>query len=195
MAGDNPVPVAAKRHAGLYTNATPPESAALNEADVSEKVSPIRNAPPLNLRRENLMRANWRIGIESLLAVDVMVRAVHNELDRQGILDDATTLFTSDNGNSLGEHRNLFNGRPYERQYRVPLVISGGDWPSGVTTDFLVSNIDLAPTIAAAAHAGPLVTVDRVDLLPPLLDPALDRQRPLLIASGRTRTIWDAMGC
>jgi arylsulfatase A-like enzyme len=194
IAGDKPVPVAAKRHAGLYSNMTPPESAAFNEADVSDKASPIRNAPPLNLRSEDLMRANWRIGIESLLAVDVMVRAIHNELDRQGILDDTIILFTSDNGNSLGEHRILFKGRPYERQYRVPLVISDGDWPSGVETDFLASNIDLAPTIAAAANAMPLFTVDGVDLLPPVLDPALDRRRPLLIASGRTRTIWGAMG-
>jgi arylsulfatase A-like enzyme len=188
------VPVPARRHAGRYAGVTPPESAAFNETDVSDKASPVRGTPPLGTRTQGILRDNWRIGIESLLAVDVMVRAVHNELAAQGILENTIIYFTSDNGNSLGEHRILFKGRPYERQYRVPLVISGGDWPAGVTSDFLAGNIDLAPTIAAAANAIPLVEVDGIDLLPAILNPSQARRRAFLIASGRTLGIWNMKG-
>ena len=90
-------------------------------------------------------------------------------------------IFTSDNGLLWGEHRWVKKEVPYEEAIRVPLVIRADRIASaaGRADPHLVSNIDLAPTIAAAAGL-PLPDADGRSLLP-LLEGRPDGWRHALL--------------
>jgi arylsulfatase A-like enzyme len=76
-------------------------------------------------------------------------------------------VFTSDNGLLWGEHSWVKKEVPYEEAIRVPLVVRADAIVAGPprTDAHLVANIDLAPTIAAAAGV-PLPGADGVSLVP-----------------------------
>lgn len=70
-------------------------------------------------------------------------------LDSEGLRENTIIIFTSDHGESLGDHGLLYKGcRFYEGLARVPLIIS---WPRSflqhVLSDELVELIDIVPTI------------------------------------------------
>lgn len=74
-------------------------------------------------------------------------------LDACGQRDNTMVVFTSDHGESLGDHGMLLKGcRFFEGLVRVPLLVS---WPAqfegGRVSDALVELLDLAPTLADAA--------------------------------------------
>ena len=104
--------------------------------------------------------------LESLLAVDEMVADLVARLSASDSLADTVFIFTSDNGFLLGEHGLLGKELPYEESARVPLIVRGPGFPSGETSDQLVANIDLAPTIVELASAEAGLEVDGVSLLP-----------------------------
>ena len=82
---------------------------------------------------------------------------------------DGDTLFavTSDHGESRGEHGEVTHSMTlYDATQRVPLVVSGPNWPSGHVVSTPVGALDLAPTFLAALGAPPLEDVDGVDLRP-----------------------------
>ena len=75
-------------------------------------------------------------------------------LDTIGQRDNTLIVFTSDHGESLGDHGLLLKGcRFIEGLVRVPLIIA---WPArfegGQVSDSLVELLDLAPTICEAAE-------------------------------------------
>jgi arylsulfatase A-like enzyme len=73
----------------------------------------------------------------------------------------------------------------YEPAIRVPLLMRGPGVPGLVRRGQLVTNADLAPTILDAAWAAPGRLQDGRSLLPLARDPALGRDRPLLVEIGR----------
>jgi N-acetylglucosamine-6-sulfatase len=68
---------------------------------------------------------------------------------------------------------------PYEESARVPLILRGPGVATGARVAAPVANIDLAPTVLAAAQAQAGITVDGRSLLQP---PPADRA--ILIVSG-----------
>jgi arylsulfatase len=75
-------------------------------------------------------------------------------LDDAGLRDNTLIIFTSDHGESLGDHGLLLKGcRFMEGLVRVPLIVA---WPAqfsgGRVSDSLVELLDLAPTICEAAN-------------------------------------------
>ena len=95
-----------------------------------------------------------------------MVADLVARLSASDSLADTVFIFTSDNGFLLGEHGLLGKELPYEESARVPLIVRGPGFPSGETSDQLVANIDLAPTIVELASAEAGLEVDGVSLLP-----------------------------
>ena len=80
-------------------------------------------------------------------------------------------ILTSDNGFSNSEHRWQQKQVPYEESIHVPLVVRlPGQVPPGTISKALVSNVDLAPTIAD--FAGATIDADGVSLRPLLTDAA-----------------------
>jgi N-acetylglucosamine-6-sulfatase len=103
------------------------------------------------------MRGRVRRQWESLLAVDRLVEHVITTLAETGRAGKTLIMFMSDNGFANGEHRWRAKQVPYESSIRVPMVVRlPGLIPAGTVTDALVSNVDVAPTIADFAGV-PLV--------------------------------------
>lgn len=157
-AGFRPAP----RHEGDLASAPVRLGLAVNEADVSDKPLHIRErtAEPAEVLRRRT-RDQW----ETLLAVDQLVAEVLAALRDTGRDGDTLVIFTSDNGFSNREHRWVSKLVPYEESIRIPMVVRHpGTVPAGVTSSALVSNVDLAPTIAD--FAGVTLPMDGVSLRP-----------------------------
>lgn len=87
--------------------------------------------------------------------IDWSTGQVLSTLKSLDLLDNTIVVFTSDNGawfeGSGGALRGT-KGTTYEGAYRVPLLVSWpGKYPGQVTTDAMTTNLDLLPTLAAAA--------------------------------------------
>lgn len=89
-------------------------------------------------------------GYDAAIAyVDHHIGIVLEELDHQGILDDAAIIISADHGDAFGEH-GIYSDHVCADEciHRIPLIIR---WPgvtkAGDRSDALFYNVDLAPTI------------------------------------------------
>lgn len=174
-------PRPAKRHAGAMASATLPTPPSFNEADVSDKPSHVRDDPSLTAAQIEDITTEYRLRLESLLAVDEGVEKIIDKLAAEGVLEDTIVIFMSDNGWMSGEHR-YHRGklRVYEPSTRVPLLVRGPGVAPGTHSSALTANIDLAPTIAELAGATPDVVVDGRSLTPAFANTSLAWERDLL---------------
>jgi len=173
----------APRDVGAFADHEPPRTPSFDEEDVSDKPDFIDQGS----RRdgwEARVAATRESALESLLSVDREATRIIAELERRGELDNTYVFFTSDNGYLAGEHRIEFGKLlAYEASSRVPLMVRGPGIPAETTSEALVGNIDIAPTIVALSGAEPSLDLDGRSLLP-LADDADDgRERPLVIES------------
>jgi arylsulfatase A-like enzyme len=177
----NPRP--APRDLGVFAHAEVPRPPSFDEADVSDKPAIVRDRAATTEGRlsNGAIEAIYRGRLESLLAVDDMVRRLRAALHASGELGRTLFVFTSDNGFLLGQHRLTGKNLPYEESTRVPLIVSGPGVPSGTKVPQLVANIDLAPTITDAAGVEPQLRVDGSSLLPLAEGRADDHERAIAI--------------
>jgi arylsulfatase A-like enzyme len=97
----------------------------------------------------------WDGEIRMLRTVDSEVAQIREAIAAQGDLDNTIAIFMSDNGLMLGEHRLVGKRLPYPESTEVPFAISApGRFAPGSTDTRLTSNVDVAPTILAAADPG-----------------------------------------
>jgi arylsulfatase len=104
--------------------------------------------------------------------IDDQFARIIDELDRTGQRDNTVIIFTSDHGESLGDHGLMFKGcRFYEGLVRVPLIIS---WPAeyrrGLLSDGLVELLDLTSTLMDIAQIPCPSYMQGKSLLPILCD-------------------------
>jgi N-acetylglucosamine-6-sulfatase len=177
--GRDPRP--APRDLGRFGRRFLPRPPSFNEPNVSDKPSFVRNTPRLFSTEISQLRNTYRSRLESLLAVDDLVRGLVHRLRGAGELDNTYIIFTSDNGFMLGQHRKQGKRVVYEESVRVPLIVRGPGLPAGQVRGRLAANIDLAPTILDAAGVSPRLKMDGISLLPPARDPASDRTRSLVL--------------
>jgi arylsulfatase A-like enzyme len=93
---------------------------------------------------------------EAMIALDDALGYMFEQLRRQQLFDNTMIILTSDNGVQMGEHNLGQKEYAYEESIRVPLIIrepahlnSDTSAPiAPLTSDALVLNNDLAPTIA-----------------------------------------------
>ncbi len=91
--------------------------------------------------------------------VDRWLGELFEALRRTGRMDDTLLIFTSDQGEPLGEHGFVRRFRPwlYEELIHTPLIIRmPGGRHGGVRHQALVQTVDLLPTIASALGLPPL---------------------------------------
>lgn len=89
---------------------------------------------------------------ETMRAVDDSVGRIMDTLKAQGQLDHTLIFVTSDNGFQFGEHGLIDKRTMYEASIRVPMIVHGPGWiPSGARRKQMILNIDIGPTILAAA--------------------------------------------
>jgi arylsulfatase A-like enzyme len=88
--------------------------------------------------------------------VDAAIGQLVAELKEQGVYENTLILFNGDNGYFHGEHGLADKWYPYEESLRVPLIVHDPRLPKerrNVIRDDWVLNIDVAPTLLAAAGA------------------------------------------
>ncbi len=176
-------PVAAARHADLYTDVPSPSTShpAFNEADVTDKPPWMTVLPPVSTEVVN----EWhQARIRSLQAVDEQVEATVDALARVGELGSTYVFFTSDNGLLLGEHRLRFKNKPYEPNLRIPLLVRGPDLGPGIVREATYGVADLAPTLLDIGGATAGVTLDGRSMMETLRDDAPSYDNYLIQASG-----------
>ena len=160
-------PVPAPRDSEALNGIHPPRPPSYDEADVRLKPKYIRDLPRLSkavaARTDDLYLSR----AETLLAVDALVAEVVKALEAQGALGRTYILFSSDNGFEFGAHRvDHGKGDPYEGSIRVPLLVRGPGISEGTTSESLVANIDLAPTLLDFAGVAAPAPVDGRSLRP-----------------------------
>merc|ERR1712183_530712 len=107
----------------------------------------MRQLPPIQEVSKDIDRY-YRMRLEALKSVDDHVERLVTQLDSLGALNRTVLMYTSDNGYQFGQHRLSMDKRHlYEHDIRVPFVVRGPNIPKNTTSDKLVANIDIAPTI------------------------------------------------
>ena len=114
---------------------------------------------------QSMMKNYYRLATE----VDSTCGRVVAELEAQGVLDNTLVIFTTDNGYYHAEHGLADKWYPHQESIRVPLIVSDPRMPKdrrGSTRDDFTLNVDLAPTMLAAAGIAPPPTMQGRDIAP-----------------------------
>ncbi|KAK7891837.1 hypothetical protein WMY93_023800 [Mugilogobius chulae] len=93
---------------------------------------------------DNAFRRRWT----TLLSVDDLVEKIVKQLEVRGELDNTYVFFTSDNGYHTGQFSLPLDKRQlYDFDIRVPLMVRGPLIKPNQTSQMLVANVDLGPTM------------------------------------------------
>ena len=180
--------IAAPRHEQSFENEPVLNPPNFNEPDVSDKPLWIQNSP---LRDPVAMAAGRRKQYELMLSVDEGVRGIFKRLRASRELRRTIVIYLSDNGFLWGEHRDTGKACAYEECIQTPLLIRARGIDAR-SEEALVSNVDLAPTIARWAGARPPGNVDGRGLRRLLNGQAKRVRRTLLIHGKQPPSLDDA---
>jgi len=112
--------------------------------------------------------------------VDEAVGRIVDELVAQGVYDNTLIVAIGDNGYFHGDRGLADKWYPYEQALRVPVIVRDPRVPAkqrGTTRDQMALNIDIAPTIVAAARVAVPDTMQGRDLAPVYLNRAVEGWR------------------
>lgn len=104
-----------------------------------------------------------------LRSTDDGFRRLHRFLRRQGLLEDALIVLTSDHGEEFGEHGTVgWHGHTlYEELLRIPLIVKlPGNAHAGTRVPSSVRSLDIAPTVLDLAGVPIPETFQGVSLRP-----------------------------
>ncbi|MDO7841825.1 sulfatase family protein [Sphingomonas immobilis] len=104
--------------------------------------------------------------METLLAVDEGLAKIMALLARRGELDDTLIVYMGDNGFMFGEHGLIDKRAAYEESMRVPLIARCPSLFGRGAVEQVVANIDIAPTMLAAAGLEAPTHMAGADILP-----------------------------
>jgi arylsulfatase A-like enzyme len=141
---------------------------AVFEKDTSDKPAYVRKADFTFKEGKAIRRRQFR----TLMSVDDMVARIIDTVDSLG--EDTLILYSSDSGYMWGEHGLANKQVPYEQSVANMMWLRWAGRSTGTVDDRIVSNVDIVPTIAAAA--GLTIDSDGRDLL----DETWTRDRMLL---------------
>jgi N-acetylglucosamine-6-sulfatase len=156
---------AAPRYIGAFDGIAPTHNPDFNEKVVSDKPAWVQALPLLTRHDVRVRDYRRQQEYETLLAFDDAVRDVFTALQNRGALDNTVIIFMTDNGFSFGEHRWVGKACIYEECIRTPLYVR---WGGAIRHDdsHLVSNVDIAETIAELAGVTPGRTEDGMSFAP-----------------------------
>jgi arylsulfatase A-like enzyme len=106
--------------------------------------------------------------LANVTMIDEKVGQILAALERNGYLENAVVIFTSDHGDCLTDHGHSQKWTMYDHVTRVPLVVwSPQRFPGGRTVEALCQQMDLGPTILELAQAPVPPTLEAISLLDP----------------------------
>ncbi|KAM4039988.1 N-acetylglucosamine-6-sulfatase isoform 2-T2 [Anomaloglossus baeobatrachus] len=139
---------AAPQYEDFYKNVTAPRNSNFNVHGkdkhwlIRQAKTPMSNTSIQYL--DNAYRKRW----QSLLSVDDLVEKLLKQLQARGELENTFIFFTSDNGYHTGQFSLPIDKRQlYEFDIKVPLLVRGPGVKPNQTSQALIANIDLGPTI------------------------------------------------
>jgi len=156
------------RHAGAFADVPLTTAPSVFERNVSDKPAWVRKLRQVDATARAGFLEDRRHESETLLGVDDAIERIVDQLRASGDLDHTVILFLTDNGFSFGQHRIRGKRCQYDECIRTPFAarvpgVQAHDVPG------LISNVDLAPTIADLAGVEPGQTVDGTSFAPALL--------------------------
>jgi len=180
-----PKPVFAMLHTyQVHSPYQPPEAyAALWDTYESDLVPTNEHLKPIQRTAGEILTDDDFRHLEALYDgeirfTDDVLRGFFAQLEDMGFLDNCLVIITSDHGEEFGDHGGLLHSASlYDELLRVPLIISGTGALAANEETRLVSLIDLAPTILAAAGLPIPEIMEGSDLLDGSQPPSLERQR------------------
>ena len=106
----------------------------------------------LSLLHFILFLITHRLPVQVLFRVDDSIARVRQWLQENGLAENTLVFYMGDNGFQWGEHGLIDKRTAYEASMRVPLLgVLPSQWKAGQVVDQVVANIDIGPTILAAA--------------------------------------------
>ena len=115
------------------------------------------------------LQTHHRRYCETLLAVDDSVGRLTQWLAERKLLDSTLVVYMGDNGFHFGEHGLIDKRTAYEASMRVPLLLHCPElFNRGTVLTQMVANIDIAPTLLAAAWQGLLPSGGQQPVMPTL---------------------------
>jgi len=95
---------------------------------------------------ERIRRA--RAGYYGLISeLDEYIGQIWDKLEQTDQLENTVFIYTSDHGESLGEHGLWYKNNLYDVASHIPLVVAGYGLPKRVTVDTPVAHVDLCATL------------------------------------------------
>lgn len=122
-----------------------------------------RIATPIPEDRIRRARAGYYGMIREL---DEYLGQIWQALEETGQIENTIFVYTSDHGESLGEHGLWYKNNLYDVAARVPLVLAGSGLPQGQLIDTPVSHVDLVATLLGLAEVERNAALRGTDLLP-----------------------------
>lgn len=156
----------------LYSHMSPEELAAWEKLRDPRLEKWNKNTPQSDLARR---RAMYQMYLQDYLgcinSIDDSVGRLLGALDQEGLADNTIVIYTSDQGFYLGEHGWFDKRLMYEESLRTPLLVRMPTKEDGGRVEKrIVSNVDFAATLLAAAEAGPMPGTQGASFLPILDD-------------------------
>lgn len=134
----------------------------------------LRQGRPDTARHVEALKVAYQAGIA---AADHHVGALLDGLQARGLLDDALVIVTADHGEAFELHADPFDhgATVHDDALHVPLILRfPGAWAGGQTSDALVSQVDLLPTLADLLDLD-VDDLDGLSFLPTLRGEQVDR--------------------
>jgi N-acetylglucosamine-6-sulfatase len=178
-------PVPARRYAGTAAETPLPKSPGFNERNIADKPKVLRiDNKQLTQREVTGIEDRYRAQLETLRAMDDGIGRIVKALKDKRRLGNTYIMVLSDHGYFLGEHRfGKSKFLPHEPSSGVNLLVRGPKAKKGRTTDAVVGNVDLAPTIADLGKAKLGLVPDGRSFANVLERPAKKRHRSVILES------------
>jgi N-acetylglucosamine-6-sulfatase len=166
--------VPAERHKGRYANAefVPPRTMA-DGGDASGRPMWARNqrnswhGVEYPYHSDLSLSEYYKRYAETLLGVDDSVGRIMDVLKKRGELDSTLLVYMGDNGFAFGEHGLIDKRTAYEESIRVPMLARCPELAKGgQTVKQVVANLDIMPTVLAAAGVQPPKDLPGQSMLP-----------------------------
>lgn len=155
------------------TNVTFPMPPSVCEKDVSDKPAFIRKKPLCTITAAEYSTKMRDQQLRMLASVDRGLGQIFADLKASGQLGNTLVMFLSDNGHQMWQHRVRVKELPYEESVRVPFLARWDALGASAkgNRQQLAVNIDIAPTIVAAAGVATHGPFDGKSLIPVFTDP------------------------
>ena len=120
--------------------------------------------------------------------IDTKVGQIIDRLEQQGLLANSVVIFTSDHGESLGDHGLVQKWNMYDCVTRVPSIVFGPDhFVGGRPVDDLYSWFDLGPTVLELAGLSAPDYVEAQSMMPDLRGEESGRREAVFCEVARDR--------